>query len=129
MRKLPHHELVGWVVGNKRWPMCSAHPDCWQTPWKGKVLSIASPEAWTNSIAFPNHKPTEEETTAHVRQLINSGFIPSSVPVLWSFEGDDKQRVSWELVDNLRSYEADVAEWEAARSTHHSLRIFCSLKK
>ena len=113
MRKLPHHELIGWIVGAKRWPSHGSHPGTWGQPWKGKVLAIDDPLAWKNKFAFPNRTPTQNEATSHVRQLMSRGLVSKSVPVLWYF---DEPTVHWETVDNLRSYEDDVAAWEEERS-------------
>ncbi len=118
MRKLPHHELTGWIVGAKRWPYRGLHPATWRQPWKGEVLAIDDPRAWENRIAFPNRTPTHKEATAHVRQCIACGLISKTVPVLWYF---DKPTVHWEMVDNLCSYEDDATAWEEERSSRLAL--------
>jgi len=42
---------VGAEVGAQRWPYHAAHPDCWWRPWKGVVLALDDPRAWSRTIA------------------------------------------------------------------------------
>jgi len=50
----------------------------------GEVLAYDSPEAWTNTVAFPGRTPTQAEVTAHVDDLRQRG-LSLRVPVRWDF--------------------------------------------
>lgn len=112
-KNFPHHNLVGWTVGAKRWPYSCAHHDCWGTPWKGEVLALNDIRAWTNTLAF-HGAPTQEDVDAHVFRLLDRGYLNKSVPVLWNF---DEPNVYWEDLAGLKDYDADLSEWEHERET------------
>jgi hypothetical protein len=106
---LPTGISVGTPVGNGRIPYGHAHPDCWGRPWQGVVLALDDVEAWTGTLAFDG-KPSQEAATAHVRWCLAQGLLRGKVPVKWEFG-----KVMWERPDTLRTAEADVAAFEAAR--------------
>ncbi len=110
---LPHHNLTGLEVGAKRWAYHGSHPGCWLTPWKGTVLKLDDPKAWTGTIAFPGI-PTQEEVTAHIEYCLSHGLLKDRIPVMWQF--DKEQKVFWESASNLRPYAEDVADWERERA-------------
>lgn len=105
---------IGMVVGNKRWPMSHAHPDCWETPHAGVVLAYNDTIAWANTIRFPNRTPNQEELNKHLETIDHEEL---SIPVLWAFP--DGPQVYWEAAESLRPYEQDVKEWEKAREEEY----------
>lgn len=105
----------GDMVGARRWPYFSAHPDCWQPPWKGVVLAIEDPRAWAKTGAFPEKDPSPEAVKAHVAYC--RANIPNSlksVPVMWDF-GPHGQHCFWEQPENLRRYADDYLTWISTR--------------
>lgn len=117
---IPHLDLVGMVCGASRWPNSSNHPDCWGTPWKGRVLAINDPRAWEGTVAFGPRLPTQEEVDEHIRRVkavFSSPSVPGdgdpfagAVPVLWEFG-----EVQWDKVTSIRPYVDDLADWEQQR--------------
>lgn len=105
-------EIKTWmVVGAQRWPYHAAHPECWLQPWKGVVLDRDDPRAWAESVAFPTKRPNRQQVKAHVAA---HPTLANKLPVLWNF--GTYKKIFWESVENLRSYEGDVAAWEADRA-------------
>lgn len=113
---LPSHLVVGSLVGARRWPYSSAHPDCWGKPWSGQVLAADDPRVWAGSIAFPTDTPDPAAVSAHVKR--HAYLLSGDVPVLWSFA--DHQKVYWERRTSLTSYEADVEAWAQARAAERA---------
>lgn len=117
---------IGDQVGGHRWPMDSAHPDCWTTPLRGVVLSPTDPQAWVGTMAFPPTMypggPTDEQAKNHVCRtnlMMEDHGYPlvgdATVPVLWEFG-----TVMWERQDAIRPYAEDLADWEAARAAAYA---------
>lgn len=103
---------VGDVVGAHRWPYISSHPDCWQKPHKGVVLSRDDPRAWAKTIAFSSENPGPEAIREHLSYCDRQGLLKDVVPVLWDFP--DGQQVYWQQTtgnDALRLYSEDYLEW------------------
>lgn len=101
----------GTLVGSKRWPYAHAHPDCWNRPWSGTLLSVDDPRAWKDSVALGPGVPSKQATAAHVAWCRAQGGL-STVPVLWHFDGPKGPRIYWERPEDLRPYAVDVADWE-----------------
>lgn len=113
----------GMVVGARRWPQHGSHPDCWQTPRKGVVLSMQDPLAWQGTAAFCGRVPSAQELQAHLEtHSSTSGKNCTDVPVMWDFG-----RVFWEPASSLRSFEFDYAEWQVERklafARHAALKV------
>ena len=106
---------AGTIVGCRyRWPMCDAHPDCWQPPHKGEVLALDDPRAWRNTIKFPDQLPSQEETTDHVLWCLSKNLVDIKVPVLYTTESHE-QFMQWDNVEKLLPYEQELAAWQIAR--------------
>ena len=114
------------LVGARRWPLSSAHPDAWEYPHSGRVLPRNDPSAWENTLAFPNRRPTQAEVDQHLETLAatrapwsRSWVEPApgkteptlEIPVAWEFA-----KIYWETVSTLRPYDEDVAEWQEKRA-------------
>ncbi len=78
---------VGFEVGAERWPLSSAHPDCWGKPWRGVVVA----------------DPDLECAQRHCICL-------DQIAVAWEFG-----KTYWESADRLRPYDEDLSAWVAAR--------------
>lgn len=111
---LPEGVVVGGRVGAGRIPYKGAHPSCWTAPWAGTLLAIDDPSAWAGSLAFPMAQPEQLDVSAHVRNCLLRGLLQDKVPVRWDFG-----KVLWERADSLRSVEADIVAFEAARAAAH----------
>jgi len=108
-------ELVeGTLVGSRRWPSAAAHPDCWEPPHKGVVLSQTDVRAWSRTIAFSAGEPSLREVTLHVAQLHARNLLVDDVPVLWDFP--DGPQVYWSRPQNLKPAEDDYRDWVRARA-------------
>lgn len=105
----------GETVGSRRWPHSACHPDCWQPPHQGIVISRTDVRAWTGTIAFGPGTPSQSEVTSHVQRLYTQGLLLDEVPVLWSFFGTH-QRVHWTSLNDLVSAQQDHQNWLRERA-------------
>lgn len=105
---------TGTWVGAGRWPNSSAHPDFWHKPLRGQVLDFCDARAWANSIYFPEDNPHAGAVMGKALALREEGALKGLIPVRW--EVGAEQRVFWERAENLRSCEADMRLWKAARA-------------
>lgn len=107
----------GTLVGAGRWPEQSGHPDNWEEPHFGVVLSIGDPEAWVGTAAFPGlFPPTKDQVVRHITSTRNgTAMIHTNhdVPVRWNFP--DGEKVIWENPKNIRRANRDYFEWEVSR--------------
>lgn len=104
---------IGTKVGAKRWPNHAAHPDCWEKPHAGVVLSPRDPRSWEGTMAFGSRLPTQAEVDAHVDWIeADVQKREPTLPVEWDFWG--RKEVYWETVSSLRPYAQDLAAWTAA---------------
>ena len=110
-------EIGTTVSAAHRWPFQAAHPDCWGRPWKGTVLALDDPRAWTGSLAFRG-TPTQEETSAHVADCKERGLLSNTIPVLWNF--GTSEEIQWETEPHLKPYDDVLKEWEAARAERYA---------
>ena len=99
---------VGTLVSTRyRWPMSGSHPDCWELPHLGEVLSVNDPRAWANTLAFSGRTPDQAEVDAHLAKLAGHGITIKDTPVKYYFG------VMWDI--NVRPYEEVRVEWQQAR--------------
>lgn len=110
---------VGTVVGAHRWPYESAHPDCWGAPWKGVVLALNDPLAWSGNAALS----TQEKIDSHIAWCTERGLLKNDVPVQWDF--GDEQVVYFQKsggddrCHELRPYAEDYLDWQATRAAKY----------
>lgn len=104
----------GSIVGARRWPFSSAHPDNWRHPHKGFVLDVRDERAWLNQATGQHLDAAQIES--HLSKWRAQGDGLQSVPVLWDFSSVGVGScVMWEHVANLRPYEEDLAQWRQLR--------------
>lgn len=116
---------IGTIVGARRWPNASAHPDCWEIPWRGELLATDDPRAWANTIAFPTENPDPEAVKKHVAWCNAQGLV-NTVPVLWNF-GEKGLVVHWSRPGDLRPYGEDYLDWINARA--RTKQAFCKTER
>lgn len=98
-------------MGNGRIPYGDAHPQCWGRPYTGKVLFLDDVRAWEGTLAFGKGRPSQKDTTEHVRKCCERGLLRGVTPVQWSFG-----RVLWERTSSLLTAEEDLAAFERAKA-------------
>jgi hypothetical protein len=103
---------TGDLVGARRWPNSSNHPECWRAPYVGVVLSRSDPAVWANTIAFAG-TPSQTDVDKHIESCEAQGLLRDTVPVGWDFEGEVK--IHWEPKSGLKTPEKDRIDWEIAR--------------
>jgi hypothetical protein len=107
---------VGTIVGARRWPYASAHPDCWGTPRNEVVLALNDPRAWRGNRALS----TQEKIDGHIAWCKEHGLLTETVPVLWDF--GDEQVVYFQSAvgdgrcHDLRPYAEDYFDWQSSRA-------------
>lgn len=104
------------IVGDKnRCPYKGMHPDCWEKPHRGIVLSELDPIAWRATLAFPgNEYPDPLDVAKHVQRV--SHITDDRVPVLWYFIKDCgimnpvHSKVMWEEWKDLEPWD-EIYKW------------------
>lgn len=112
---IPPTPREGETVGSRRWPYSACHPDCWQPPHQGVVISRTDVRAWAGTIAFGPRTPSQTEVTLHVQRLQAQGLLLDDVPVLWSFFGTE-ERVYWTSPKDLVPASQDQQNWLRERA-------------
>jgi hypothetical protein len=107
---------VGTVVGARRWPYASAHPECWGTPWSGVVLEMNDPRVWSGNPALSS----QEKIGGHIAWCKDRGLLMNTVPVLWDFAGEQVVYFQSATGDarchDLKPYAEDYLAWQSARA-------------
>lgn len=102
------------VVGSKdRCPYMDLHPDCWELPYQGIVLSSKDPIVWRNTLAFPEDRPDPLDVAKYVEDY--NFEKTDEVPVMWYFWDNDlirilRPRIYWVKYENLETYDY-ILEW------------------
>lgn len=113
---------VGMAVGcSYRWPYSAAHPDCWLAPYKGVILAITDPAAWSKTLAFSAEFPDAGKVAKHVEWCLSQGHLKGSVPI--RYETDSGHFVQWDSVDSLSPYADAVREWRIARAESRGIKV------
>ena len=111
---------IGMEVGGRRWPYLMSHPDAWLKPWKGVILAQNDPMAWSRCMLFGTRIPEQHEIDKHVSWCHSNGLLSESIPVLWDF--GTEQKVYWEKITSLSTYEIDCLDWAASRERAYALQ-------
>jgi len=122
------------IVGDKnRYPHKGMHPDCWEKPHRGIVLSELDPIVWRGSLAFPgNEYPDPVDVAKHVQSV--SHIVDDRVPVLWYFVNDCgimkvlHSKVMWEDWSGLELWDELYKWWKNEREEENKRRLI-SLEK
>lgn len=114
--------MPGVVVGARRWPFTTSHPDNWKAPHRGLVLSENDPCAWRRSCLGTD--PTQAQINAHLAAIRAKGQEWRSVPVQWDFVSVGCGLcVMWEFRPNVRTYQEDLDHWLRERQAAYEKQV------
>jgi hypothetical protein len=105
---------VGTWVGAKRWPNRMSHPDNWGKPIGGQVIDFTDPRAWANTPQFPADNPHAGDVMGVALKAKSEGHLDNVIPVYWDF--GSHRRVCWERINEVHTFEEDIALWKAAKA-------------
>jgi len=84
------------------------------------ILAQNDPKAWAGSILYGARTPEQHEVDQHIAWCHGNGLLLDSIPVLWDF--GTEQRVYWEKIASLSTYELDCLDWADARKRAFALQ-------